>query len=54
MFCALNQRWPRPNTELALRDIFTKVVTEVGRAGQYGNFDAVDLVREEGMTEVWW
>ncbi|KAL8690683.1 MAG: hypothetical protein Q9218_003928 [Villophora microphyllina] len=48
----------RPNTELALGDILTsdiqQVVATMSIAGQGGRFDAVDIVREEGMTEVWW
>lgn len=39
-----------------MEDIFTsdptQVVTEVGRVEQYGYFDMVAVVREEGMTEV--
>ncbi|KAL8773765.1 MAG: hypothetical protein Q9209_001533 [Squamulea sp. 1 TL-2023] len=52
----LHQR--RPLKELELGDILSsdivQVVGTMRRAGQLAPFDAVDVVREQGMTEVWW
>lgn len=49
---------PRPRTESGLGDILTSDILQTVRllreAGQHGRFDSVDVVREEGMTEVWW
>lgn len=49
---------PRPATELGLGDILTSDIMQVFRkmrqAGQDGAFRAVDVIKEEGMNEVWW
>ena len=49
---------PRPGAERPLGDVLTsdivQVVQRTRQAGQQGSFRAVDVVKEEGMTEVWW
>ncbi|KAL9634162.1 MAG: hypothetical protein Q9204_003105 [Flavoplaca sp. TL-2023a] len=49
---------PRPDSEKPLGDVLTsdivQVVQRMRQAGQQGAFRAVDVVKEEGMTEVWW
>ncbi|KAI4281379.1 MAG: hypothetical protein L6R38_003740 [Xanthoria sp. 2 TBL-2021] len=49
---------PRPATELGLGDILTSDIMQVfqrmRQAGQDGPFRAVDVIKEEGMNEVWW
>ncbi|KAI4231886.1 MAG: hypothetical protein L6R40_007600 [Gallowayella cf. fulva] len=49
---------PRPDTEMGLGDVLTsdvlQVVRQMRQAGHLGRFRAVDVVREEGMTEAWW
>ncbi|KAL8837386.1 MAG: hypothetical protein Q9176_005691 [Flavoplaca citrina] len=49
---------PRPGAERPLGDVLTsdivQVVQRMRQAGQQGAFRAVDVVKEEGMTEVWW
>ncbi|KAL8777053.1 MAG: hypothetical protein Q9213_008025 [Squamulea squamosa] len=48
----------RPRKELELGDILTSDIVEVVvtmvRAGQLAPFVAVDVVKEQGMTEAWW
>lgn len=49
---------PRPHTESGLGDVLTSDILQVFRrmrqAGQDGSFRAVDVVKEDGMTEAWW
>lgn len=48
----------RPPSEQGLGDILTSDIEQVlmamRNAGERGSFEALDIVREEGMTEVWW
>ncbi|KAL9594266.1 MAG: hypothetical protein Q9219_007129 [cf. Caloplaca sp. 3 TL-2023] len=48
----------RPPSELGLGDILTSdilpVVATMRQAGQYALFESIDIVKEVGMTEVWW
>ena len=49
---------PRPHTESGLGDLLASDILQVFRrmrqAGQDGSFRAVDVVKEDGMTEAWW
>lgn len=49
---------PRPREENGLGNVLTSDMLQVVRlmrgAGQHGMFDAVEVVREEGMMEDWW
>ncbi|KAI4222543.1 MAG: hypothetical protein LQ349_007613 [Xanthoria aureola] len=49
---------PRPHTESGLGDVLTSDILQVSlkmrQAGQDGSFRAVDVVKEDGMTEAWW
>ncbi|KAL8940272.1 MAG: hypothetical protein Q9211_002356 [Gyalolechia sp. 1 TL-2023] len=48
----------RPEAEMGLGDVLTsdilQAVEAMRRDRQVGRFRACDVVREEGMTEVWW
>ncbi|KAG6989935.1 hypothetical protein G7Y79_00061g093220 [Physcia stellaris] len=49
---------PRPQEEIGLGNTLTSDILQIVRlmrqAGQHGMFDAVEVVREQGMREDWW